>query len=48
MRRPWIRDKTTAVCVGLVLAVAGFVVLYDAYDGRGDRPPRVFRPFLPF
>jgi hypothetical protein len=48
MRRPLFADQHRAVAVGLVLVAAGFVVLYDAYDGRGERKPRLLGPFLPW
>ena len=48
MRRPLIQDKGTAVIVGLVLTVAGFCVLYDAYEGRGGKKPRLLGPILPW
>lgn len=48
MRRPLIRDKTTAVVVGLVLVAAGFCVLYDAYEGRGGKKPVLLGPILPW
>lgn len=45
MRKPWIRDHTTAVLLGLLLFVGGAMVLYDAYEGRGKPAPRILRPF---
>lgn len=48
MGRPIIADKTTAVVVGAALLVAGFVVLYDAWDGRGGRKPWFLGPILPW
>lgn len=48
MGRPLIADKTTAVVVGVVLLAAGFVVLYDAWDGRGGRKPWFLGPILPW
>lgn len=48
MRRPVIRDQRTAVAMGLVLLVAGFATLYDAYDGRGGKKPALLGPFLPW
>lgn len=48
MRRPVIRDKTTAVLVGGALLVAGFYVLYDAWEGRGGRKPWLLGPILPW
>ncbi len=48
MRRPLIRDKGTAVIVGGALVAAGFVVLYDAWDGRGGKKPWFLGPVLPW
>lgn len=48
MRRPLIRNQGTAVLVGAALVVAGFVVLYDAYDGRGGKAPWWMGPFKPW
>lgn len=48
MRRPIVRDQGTAVIVGGALLVAGFVLLYDAFDGRGQRKPRILGPILPW
>jgi hypothetical protein len=48
MRRPLIRKQSTAVAVGLVLTGAGFWVLYDAYEGRGGKKPRLLGPLLPW
>ncbi len=48
MRRPVIRNKRTAVLVGLAMVAGGFVVLYDAYEGRGGKKPAVLGPFLPW
>ena len=48
MRRPLIADDTTAVLVGGALVVAGFVVLYDAWDGRGKRKPWFLGSVLPW
>lgn len=46
-RTPWIKDQRRAVTIGLVLFAAGVLVLYDAYERRGGRPPVILRPFLP-
>lgn len=42
-----IRDHHTAVLVGLALTAAGAWVLYDAYEGRGKRPPFYLRFLTP-
>ena len=48
MARPLIRDHRTAVIVGGVLVLAGFAVLYDAWEGRGRRKPWLLGPILPW
>lgn len=48
MKRPIIRDQRAAVAVGGVLVIGGFVVLYDAWDGRGRRKPWFLGPILPW
>jgi hypothetical protein len=48
MRRPLIRDKRTAIVVGSALLAGGFVILYDAWEGRGGRKPRLLGPILPW
>lgn len=47
-RRPLVPDKTLAVLLGSGLLVAGFVVLYDAWEGRGSRKPILLGPILPW
>ena len=47
-KRPYIADTGTEIALGLALVVAGFVLLYDAYDGRGRQKPRILGPFLPW
>lgn len=48
MGRHWIRDPGAEKVAGLLLLVAGFVLLHDAYDGRGAKKPMVLGPFLPW
>jgi len=48
MRRPLIANQPTAVVVGLALVVTGFVVLHDAWDGRGIKAPWWTGPFKPW
>jgi hypothetical protein len=48
MRRPWIAHQPTAVVVGVALTVAGFAMLYDAWEGRGGRKPWFLGPILPW
>lgn len=43
MRKPLIRDKTTAVVVGTVLLAAGFGLWYDAWERRGGSTPAFLR-----
>jgi len=43
--RPLFKRSSTAVIVGLALFGAGSWCLYDAWEGRGNATPRVFRPF---
>lgn len=45
MRRPFIQDQTAAVVGGLLLFGLGALLLYDAYERRGQKAPRVLRPF---
>jgi len=47
-RRPWIRDKRVAIWVGLVLLFLGYVILYDAWEGRGGKKPLFLGPILPW
>jgi hypothetical protein len=44
MRRPIIQSQTTAVALGVTLVVAGFLCLYDAWEGRGGSTPWFLRP----
>jgi hypothetical protein len=48
MGRPLVRDRSTAIVVGLGLTAAGMLLLYDAWEGRGGRKPRILGPFLPW
>jgi hypothetical protein len=43
--RPLVRDKTSAIIIGVALFVAGSWFLYDAWERRGQRTPRIARPF---
>lgn len=47
-RIPHIQSQRLAVWVGMALLVAAFVVLYDAWDGRGGRKPPILGPILPW
>jgi hypothetical protein len=48
VNRPYIADQGTEVVVGLALLVAAFVLLYDAFEGRGGKKPRLLGPILPW
>ncbi len=48
MKRPWIAHQPTAATIGILLLLSGFVVLYDAYDGRGTHKPWWLGPFAPW
>lgn len=48
LRRPFMRSQSAQVVVGLGLLAASFVVLYDAYDGRGRKKPAILGPILPW
>lgn len=43
-RRHLIADPAAAVVVGLALFLLGSLVLHDAYEGRGRKPPLILRP----
>lgn len=45
-RRPLVRDRRTALMLGVAAYVAGFVLLYDAYEHRGKGRP-LWTKFLP-
>ena len=40
-RRPLIADHTHAVTLALALWGAGLYLMWDAWEGRGRRPPRL-------
>lgn len=48
MKRPLIKDKRTAVIVGSALTLLGFVILYDAWEGRGGKRPFLLGVVLPW
>jgi hypothetical protein len=41
--RPLVRDRDTALYLGLGLWIAGAVLLWDAWEHRGKRRPLVMR-----
>jgi hypothetical protein len=43
VRRPYVRDKGTAVVLGLGAFGLGWWLLYDAWEGRGGSTPKWFR-----
>jgi hypothetical protein len=44
-RRLYIRSKPFAVTMGVILFVLGSWFLFQAWDARGEKPPRIARPF---
>lgn len=46
MKLPVFKSKTTAITVGVGLFLAGSYCFYDAWEGRGGKPPKLVRPFL--
>jgi hypothetical protein len=47
-RHPFVPDRRVAVAAGVVLFLAGSWFLYDAWEGRGLKTPRIARPFTWF
>ena len=47
-KRHWIANRRLELAVAMLGLVGGFVLLYDAYDGRGIKPPWFFGPFKPW
>lgn len=48
MRKPVVRSQRVAIAMGIVLFVAGSWFLYQAWEARGQRTPRILRPFTAF
>lgn len=48
MRRHIIADKRAEIAVGSVLIVGGFILWYDAWEGRGGKSPWFLGPFKPW
>jgi hypothetical protein len=44
----WIKDHTTAKTVGWSVLILGFLLVYNAYDGRGAKHPWWLGSFLPY
>lgn len=44
-RRPVISSQRLAIAAGIGLFLAGSWFLYQAWEGRGLRTPRIARPF---
>jgi len=45
MARPLVKSQTAAIMIGVGLFLAGSWFLYDAWERRGQRTPRIARPF---
>lgn len=45
--RPWVRNQRVAVVLGLTAFAVSILLLYDAYDRRGERPPFLLRLISP-
>ena len=45
LKRPLVADQTTAVVLGLTAFGVGWLMLWDAWEGRGRPTPRILRPF---
>lgn len=48
IKRPLIRNKRTSIVIGCALTLIGFVLLYDAWEGRGGSKPKILGPILPW
>ena len=45
-RRQIDRNKQAAVVIGVILFLVASWFLYQAWDARGEKPPRLARPFI--
>jgi len=45
VQRPLVKDQAAAILIGVGLFLAGSWFLYDAWERRGQRTPRIARPF---
>lgn len=41
-------SRNARIALGLVLTAAGYVILYNAFEGSGGKKPIVLGPFLPW
>lgn len=41
--RPLVRDRETALYLGIGLTIAGAVLLWDTWENRGDKRPWAMR-----
>jgi hypothetical protein len=48
MRVPWIPNRRLARALGWIFLGLALICLYDAYERRGERAPRILQPILPF
>lgn len=48
MRRPLVADHRRGKVIGFICLTAGFVLLWDAYEGHGQRKPAALGPILPW
>lgn len=46
-RRPLIRNPRAELTLGVLVAFAGFYLVWEATDRRGIRKPRWLGPFIP-
>ncbi len=44
-RHPLVKSHYVAIGIGVGLFLAGSWFLYDAWEGRGRKTPRIARPF---
>jgi hypothetical protein len=44
-RRNYVRSKPVAVTMGVALFLLGSWFLYQAWEARGEKTPRLARPF---
>lgn len=44
IRHPFVPDQKMAIAIGAGLFLLGAWFLYDAWEGRGKKTPRILRP----